>query len=50
MLQDRLHQIRRGFADRTSQGDGPVNLGPLRALAGAWIATGRKPGGRGSAE
>ena len=33
MSEDRLHQVRRGFADGTSQGDGPPDLGPLRALA-----------------
>jgi hypothetical protein len=33
MSQDRLHQIRRGFADDASQGDEPPDLGPLRALA-----------------
>jgi len=33
MSQDRLHRIRRGFADAASQGDGPPDLGPLRALA-----------------
>ena len=33
MSQDRLHRIRRGFADAASQGGGPPDLGPLRALA-----------------
>jgi hypothetical protein len=33
MSQDRVHQIRQGFADDTSQGDEPPELGPLRALA-----------------
>jgi hypothetical protein len=33
MSQDRLHQIRRGFADDASQYDEPPDLGPLRALA-----------------
>jgi hypothetical protein len=33
MSQDRLRQIRTGFADDTSQDDGPPDLGPLRALA-----------------
>jgi hypothetical protein len=33
MSQDRLHQIRSGFADDTSHGDEPPDLGPLRALA-----------------
>jgi hypothetical protein len=33
MSQDRLHQIRRGFADDAFQEDGPPDLGPLRALA-----------------
>src|SRR5437588_13111006 len=32
MSQNRLHQIRRGFADNASQGDEPPD-GPLRALA-----------------
>jgi hypothetical protein len=46
MSEDRLHQIRCGFGDDASQGDGPPDLGPLRVLGGAWIVTGRKPGGR----
>ena len=33
MSQDRLRQIKNGFADDTSQSDGPPDLGPLRALA-----------------
>jgi hypothetical protein len=33
MSEDRLHQIRSGFADDASQCDGPPDLGPLRALA-----------------
>jgi hypothetical protein len=33
MSEDRLHQIRRGFADNASQIDEPPDLGPLRALA-----------------
>src|SRR6266568_1916584 len=33
MSEDRLHQIRRGFAADTSQSDEPPDLGPLRALA-----------------
>lgn len=33
MSEDRLHQIRRGFADDTSQGGEPPDLGPLRAFA-----------------
>ena len=33
MSQDRLHQIRCGFAADASQGDEPPDLGPLRALA-----------------
>lgn len=33
MSEDRSHQIRSGFADDTSQSDGPPDLGPLRALA-----------------
>src|SRR5947209_8269640 len=33
MSQDRLRQIRRGFADDASQGDEPPDLGPLRAIA-----------------
>jgi hypothetical protein len=33
MSQDRLHQIRLGFADGAFQEDGPPDLGPLRALA-----------------
>jgi hypothetical protein len=33
MSQDRLAQIRRGFADDASPGDEPPDLGPLRALA-----------------
>ena len=33
MSQDRLRQIRRGFADDASQSDGPPDLGPLQALA-----------------
>jgi hypothetical protein len=33
MSQDRLRQIRRGFADDASHDDGPPDLGPLRALA-----------------
>ena len=33
MSEDRLQQIRRGFAADASQGEGPPNLGPLRALA-----------------
>jgi hypothetical protein len=33
MSQDRLHRIRSDFADDTSQGDEPPDLGPLRALA-----------------
>ncbi len=35
MSQDRLRQIRRGFADDASQDDEPPNLSPLRALAEA---------------
>jgi len=35
MSQDRLHQIRRVFADDASQGGEPPDLGPLRALAEA---------------
>jgi hypothetical protein len=33
MSEDRLQQIRRGFAGGASQGDEPPDLGPLRALA-----------------
>jgi len=33
MSEDRLQQIRRGFAHDASQGDEPPDLGPLRALA-----------------
>ena len=33
MSEDRLQQIRRGFADDASQGDEPPDLGPLWALA-----------------
>lgn len=33
MSQDRLYQIRGGFADDTCQGDEPPDLGPLRVLA-----------------
>ncbi len=33
MSEDRLRQIRRGFAADASQGDEPPDLGPLRALA-----------------
>jgi hypothetical protein len=35
MSQDRLHQIRRCFADGASQDDESSDLGPLRALATA---------------
>ncbi len=35
MSQDRLRQIRRGFADDASQDDEPPNLSPLRALTEA---------------
>lgn len=38
MSQDRMRQIRRGFADDTSQGDEPPDLGGLRALAEAELA------------
>ena len=33
MSEDRLHQIRRGFADGVCQSDEPPRLGPLRAPA-----------------
>lgn len=33
MSEDRLCQVRSGFADDASQKDGPPDLGPLRALA-----------------
>ena len=33
MSEDRLRQIRSGFADDASQDEGPPDLGPLRALA-----------------
>jgi hypothetical protein len=35
MAQDRLRQIRRGFADDASQDDEPPDLSPLRTLAEA---------------
>jgi len=35
MSQDRLHQIRRGFADDASQDGEPPDLSPLRTLAEA---------------
>jgi len=33
MSQDRLHQIKRGFADSASQAEEPPDRGSLRALA-----------------